>query len=190
MLKEILINPIENCVKDKNDKKYIIICDTLRKDFYKYILSLKKKEYAPAYVIKKNGDIHKFYDDFYYSNVTNIEKINKTAIFIGLENAGLLNKTENNYINWCNEIIDKKDVEEVSLNKESFLYEKYTKTQTESLGHLIIYLSNKYNLSLKEINIKNREENSIIFLKDIDIFSSSPNPTLNIDKLNSIIFDN
>jgi hypothetical protein len=72
MLKEILINPIENCIKEKSDKKYIIICDTLRNDFDKYIISLSKKEYAPAYTIKKNGDIHKFYDDFYYTNLTNI----------------------------------------------------------------------------------------------------------------------
>ena len=58
----------------------------------------------------------------------------------------------------------------------------------KSLGHLIIYLGNKYSLNLKEINIKNREDNSIIFLKDIDVFSFSPNPSLNIEKLNSVIF--
>ncbi len=36
----------------ENDKKYIILCDTLRNDFDKYILSLKKKEYCP-YVLKR-----------------------------------------------------------------------------------------------------------------------------------------
>ena len=38
MLKEILLNPIDNFVKEENDKKYIIICDTLRNDFDKYII--------------------------------------------------------------------------------------------------------------------------------------------------------
>jgi hypothetical protein len=188
MLKEILINPIENCIKEKNDKKYIIICDTLRNDFDKYINSLSKKEYAPAYTIKKNGDIHKFYDDFYYTNLTNIEKINKNSIFIALENSGKLTKNNNIFSNWCDEIIDTKNVDEIITNKEFSYYEKYTKTQIQSLGHLIIYLGNKYNLNLKEINIKNREDNSIIFLKDIDVFSFSPNPSLNIEKLNSVIF--
>jgi hypothetical protein len=190
MIKEILINPIENCIKEKTEKKYIIICDTLRNDFDKYLLSLKKKEYAPAYIIKKNGEIHKFYDDFYYTNLTNIEKINKTSIFISLENSGLITKNENNFINWCNEIIDKKNIEEIIINKEKKIYEKYTKNQINSLGHLIIYLSNKYNLSLKEINTKNRQDNSILFLSDIDIFSNSPNPTFSIEKLNSVIFGN
>jgi hypothetical protein len=27
MLKEILINPIDNFIKEENDKKYIIVCD-------------------------------------------------------------------------------------------------------------------------------------------------------------------
>jgi hypothetical protein len=189
MLKEILINPIENCVKDKCDKKYIIILDTLRNDFEKYILSLSKKEYAPAYVIKKDGAIHKFYDDSYYTNLTNIEKINKNSIFIALENSGKLTKEENNFLSWCNEKIDIKNVDEIITNKEFSYYEKYKIEQIKSLGQLVIYLGNKYNLNLKQINIKNREDNSIIFLKDIDVFSYSPSPAFNIEKLNSIIFD-
>jgi len=188
MVKEILINPIENCIKEKNDKKYIILFDTLRNDFDKYILSLEKKEYAPAYVIRKDGIIHKFYDELYHSSVTNIEKINKNSIFIALENSGKLIREENKFINWCEEVINVKNVEEVITNKEFIFYEKYKNEQIESLGHLIIYLGNKYNLNLKQINIKNREDNSIIFLKDIDVFSYSPNSTLNIEKLNSIIF--
>lgn len=190
MLKEILINPIENCVKEKNNKKYIILLDTLRYDFKKYILSLSKKEYAPAFLIKKNGDIHKFYDESYYSNVTNIEKINKTAIFIGIENAGKLINVNNEFINWCNDVVEKNDVEEIKINKESIYYDKYTKYQLQSIGHLIIHLGNKYNLNLKEISLRNKEDNAIIFLNDIDIFSYSPNPTLNVEKLNSIIFNN
>jgi hypothetical protein len=45
---------------------------------------------------------------------------------------------------------------------------------------LILHLGNKHNLNLKQINMKNKEDNSIIFLNHIDIFSYSPNPTLNI----------
>jgi len=189
MLKEILINPIDNFVNQKNNKKYIIICDTLRNNFDKYIHSLNKKEYAPAYVIKKDGTIHKFYDESYYTPLTNIEKINKTAIFIALENAGKLINDNGQYFNWCNEVIDKKNIDETKTNNESVFYDKYTKLQIESLGHLIIYLGNKHSLSLKEISFKNKEDNAIIFLNDIDIFSYSPNPTLNIEKLNSIIFN-
>jgi len=189
MLKEILINPIDNCVKEKNDKKYIILLDTLRNDFDKYFLSLKKKDYAPAYIIKKNGDIHKLYDELYYTNITNIEKINKSSIFIAFENSGKLTKSEDTFINWCNEKIDIKDVEEVISFKEFNFYEKYKFEQIQSLAQLIIYLGNKYNLNLKEINLKNKEDNSIILLRDIDVFSYSPNPSLNLEKLNSIIFN-
>jgi N-acetyl-anhydromuramyl-L-alanine amidase AmpD len=188
MLKEILLNPINNFVKEENDKKYIIICDSLRSNFDKYILSIKKKEYSPSYIVKRDGTIHKFYDEKYYSDFTTIEKINKSSIFIALENSGKLLKENDVFLNWCNEIIDIKNVEEIIINKEFSYYETYTKNQTESLGHLILYLGNKHNLNLKQINIKNKEDNSIIFLNHIDVFSYSPNPTLNTEKLNSIIF--
>jgi len=188
MLKEILINPIDNFIKSETEKKYIIICDSLRSNFDKYILSLKKKDYTPSYIVKRDGSIHKLFDEKYYSDFTTIEKINKSSIFIALENSGKLSKEENVFFNWCNEIIDVKDVEEIVSSKEFSYYEKYTKIQTESLGHLILYLGNKHSLNLKQINIKNKEENSIIFLNHIDIFSYSPNPTLNTEKLNSIIF--
>jgi N-acetyl-anhydromuramyl-L-alanine amidase AmpD len=188
MLKEILINPIDNFIKSETEKKYIIICDSLRSNFDKYILSLKKKEYSPSYIVKRDGTIHKLFDEKYYSDFTTIEKINKSSIFIALENSGKLSKEENVFFNWCNEIIDVKYVEEVVSIKEYSYYETYTKIQTESLGHLILYLGNKHGLNLKQINIKNKEDNSIIFLNHIDIFSYSPNPTLNTEKLNSIIF--
>ena len=105
-----------------------------------------------------------------------------------MENAGKLTNIDNEYLNWCNDKIDKKNVDEITLNKEVSYYDKYTKIQTEALGHLIIYLGNKHSLNLKEINTKNREDNSIIFLNHIDVFSYSPNPTLNVERLNSIIF--
>jgi N-acetyl-anhydromuramyl-L-alanine amidase AmpD len=188
MVKEILLNPIDNFVKEENDKKYIIICDSLRSNFDKYILSLKKKDYTPSYIVKRDGSIHKLFDEKYYSDFTTIEKINKSSIFIALENSGKLSKEDDVFLNWCNEIINVKNVEEIISNKEFSYYETYTKIQTESLGHLILYLGNKHGLNLKQINIKNKEDNSIIFLNHIDIFSYSPNPTLNIEKLNSIIF--
>jgi N-acetyl-anhydromuramyl-L-alanine amidase AmpD len=131
MLKEILLNPINNFVKEENDKKYIIICDSLRSNFDKYILSLKKKEYSPSYIVKRDGTIHKFYDEKYYSDFTTIEKINKSSIFIALENSGKLSKENDVFLNWCNEIIDIKNVEEIITNKEFSYYETYTKNQTE-----------------------------------------------------------
>lgn len=188
MLKEILINPIDNFVKEETNKKYIIICDTLRDNFDKYILSLKKKDYCPSYVIKKDGNIHKFFDEKYYSNVTNIEKVNKSSIFIGLENAGKLIQNNNIFTNWCDEVIDNKYVKEVLINDKPEYYNIYTKIQTENLGYLILHLTNKYNLNLKKINLTKQDENSIIFLKQIDIFSYSPNPSLNLEKVNSTIF--
>jgi N-acetyl-anhydromuramyl-L-alanine amidase AmpD len=190
MLKEILINPIDNFIKEENDKKYIILCDTLRNDFDKYILSLKKKEYCPSYVVRKDGTIHKLFDEKYYTHFTTIEKINKSSIFIALENSGKVSKEDESFYNWCNESIHSKNVKEITSNKEIISYETYPKIQIESLGHLILYLGNKHNLNLKQINLKNKEDNTIIFLNQIDIFSYSPNPTLNIEKLNSTIFGN
>jgi len=190
MLKEILINPIDNYIKEENNKKYIILCDTLRNDFDKYILSLKKKQYYPSYVVRKDGSIHKLFDEKYYTDYTAIEKINKASIFIALENSGKLIKEDENFLNWCNEYTNINDIKEINVNKQIIYYEFYTKKQIEALGHLIIYLGNKHNLNLKRINIKNKEDNPIILLNQIDIFSYSPNPTLNIEKLNSIIFDN
>jgi len=190
MLKEILINPIDNFIKEENDKKYIILCDTLRNDFDKYIISLNKKEYCPSYVVRKDGSIHKFFDEKYYTDFTTIEKINKSSIFIAIENSGKLLKEDDNFLNWCNEYVNTKDVKEIVINKEIIYYETYPKKQIEALGHLILYLGNKHNLNLKQINTRNKEDNSIIFLNQIDVFSYSPNPTLSIEKLNSIIFGN
>jgi len=188
MVKEILINPIDNFVKEETSKKYIIICDTLRDNFDKYILSLKKKDYCPSYVIKKDGTIHKFFDEKYYSNFSNIEKINKSSIFIALENSGRLTKNDDNFINWCDEIIDNKYAKEISINNKFEYYDIYTKIQTENLGYLILHLTNKHNLNLKRINLNKQDENTIIFLNQIDIFSYSPNPSLNLEKVNSTIF--
>ena len=190
MLKEILINPIDNYIKEESNKKYIILCDTLRNDFDKYIHSLSKKNYAPAYVVRKDGTIHKFFDEKYYTDFTTIEKINKSSIFIGLENSGKLIKDNEDFLNWCNETVNIKDVKEMMINKETSYYEIYPKKQIEALGQLILYLGNKHNLNLKQINTRNKEDNSIIFLNQIDVFSYSPNPTLNVEKLNLIIFGN
>jgi N-acetyl-anhydromuramyl-L-alanine amidase AmpD len=190
MLKEILINPIDNYTKEENNKKYIILCDTLRNDFDKYILSLKKKEYSPSYVVRKDGTIHKLFDEKYYTDFTTIEKINKASIFIALENSGKLIKENENFLNWCNESINITDVKETNVNSQVTYYESYPKKQIEALGHLIIYLGNKHNLNLKKINTRNKEDNSIILLNQIDVFSNSPNQTLNLEKLNSIIFGN
>lgn len=190
MLKEILINPIDNFIKEENDKKYIIVCDTLRSDFDKYILSLKKKNYAPAFVVKRDGTIHKLYNEKYYTEYINIEKINKFSIYVALENSGKLFKNDKEFLNWCEEVISIDNVDEIITDKDFSYYEKYTNKQIEALGHLIIYLGNKHNLPLKEISMKNREDNPIIFLSSIDVYSYSPTPSFNLERLNSIIFGN
>ena len=64
-------------------------------------------------------------------------------------------------------------------------------TKKEVNGIILILSCQKHkDTRLKEINLKNREDNAIIFLSHIDAFSNSPNPTLNCDLLNSIIFQN
>jgi N-acetyl-anhydromuramyl-L-alanine amidase AmpD len=181
MEKEILIPNIKcNFNKKITEKKYILITDTLRSDFDKYIKSLEIKNYAPSYVIRKNGDIYKLYNDEFHSYFFESEPMNEVFITIALENAGLLNKNENTYTNWCLDIVDNYNIKEINEN----YYETYSDKQYESLSYIILYLCQKHNIQMHKIRVDNLELRPILLAKELLISSYSPNNTFDLIKLN------
>lgn len=182
---ELLLNPIsdKNYIIEETNKKVCILGDTLRGSFEKYMTSLELKEYAPNFIVQRNGFIHKLYDDKYYSNINPKEIINKNSIFIFFDNAGLVEKNGDNFVNWCDDIIPDNEVIEHNHN----YYHLYTLEQTKSVGLLLRYLSNKHNIEIKPLT-HDYHENNVIMLKTFDEFSYSPNETIDLNYLNDIIF--
>jgi N-acetyl-anhydromuramyl-L-alanine amidase AmpD len=181
---EILLNPINNCVLEPSEKKLIVITNTERLDFQKYIKSLKNKKSIPNFIIEKNGNIHKLFDDKYYTEFTDNNLINKTSILIALENGGKLYTKDNiQFVNWCYDITTNKSN---IIKNNNFYYEKYTRIQIEKLAFLCLHLSKKHNINLNIVE-KTNPESKIIDLGDIDYFSDSLNPDFNYDLFNDII---
>lgn len=181
---EILLNPINKCVVEQTDKKQILITNTCRLDFQKYLKSLKNKNSTPNFIIERNGNIHKLFDDKYYTEFSENLLLNKTSILIALENGGKLETRDNkHFVNWCYDVTT--NTENITKINKSY-YQKYTRIQMENLAFLCLHLSNKYGINLNVIEKKN-PESKVIDLGDIDLFHEPLNPDFNYEFFNEIL---
>jgi N-acetyl-anhydromuramyl-L-alanine amidase AmpD len=105
-----------------------------------------KYDKIPNYIIKKNGDIIKLLDNTEYSEFLPIKGVNKTGIFINIENLGWLEKEtlKNHYVNWIGDIYKGKPFERKW--RDYFYWDPYTENQFESLSFLCKKLFEEENI--------------------------------------------
>jgi hypothetical protein len=145
----------------KNKKKTLIILTDTRREYRKYINSLKYRynknnPYLPNYVISKSGENFKIIDPENYSKFMENEEIDKKSIVISLENLGWLKKIplNNTYVNWVGDIYNK-EVFEKRWRDYSF-WDIYTENQINTLSTLILELCDMFDIPLNfvETNVK------------------------------------
>jgi hypothetical protein len=126
------------------NKKQIIITETKR-DYKKYINSLKyrynkKNPYLPNYVVSKNGEVFQIMKPENFSSFMSDSEIDRNSIVVALENNGWLRKNalNNTYTNWIGDIY-KEEVFEKKWRDEIF-WDKYEKKQVDELLKLLIEL--------------------------------------------------
>lgn len=173
-------------------KKQIIITETKR-DYKKYINSLKyrynkKNPYLPNYVLTKDGDVFQIMKPENYSNFMNDDEIDKNSIIIALENNGWLKRKalDNAYVNWIGDIY-KEEVFEKKWRNEIF-WDKYNIIQIEKLSKLLIELCDifKIPLSCVETNVKQdgvEKFSGIVSRSNFDFIYKDVNPSFDFKLL-------
>jgi len=174
------------------EKKQIIITETKR-DYKKYINSLKyrynkKNPYLPNYVLTKTGETYQIMKPENYSNFMNNEQIDKKSIIIALENYGWLKRKalDNTYVNWIGDIY-KEEVFEKNWRNEIF-WDKYGIKQIEGLSKLLIELCKNFKIpfSCVENNVKQdgiEKFNGIVSKSNFDFIHKDVNPSFDFKLL-------
>jgi len=174
------------------EKKQIIITETKR-DYKKYINSLKyrynkKNPYLPNYVLTKTGETYQIMKPENYSNFMNNEQIDKKSIIIALENYGWLKRKalDNTYVNWIGDIY-KEEVFEKNWRNEIF-WDKYGIKQIEGLSKLLIELCKNFKIpfSCVEKNVKQdgiEKFNGIVSKSNFDFIHKDVNPSFDFKLL-------
>ena len=187
----------DNYYQTKNPKTQILIGFSLRKEDY-HIKRLKNKDLGNAkswntFTITREGKIFQHFPDENHSNYLNIKKVDIQIISIVLENMGVLNKDGGEFYNWLNERCDYK----VETKKWFGLdyWEDIPEKQFESLVDLLIYLTDKHNISKKTIGFQSYNENTInfkgiVFAANYKENTLNMNPVLNHKRIDEILNSN
>jgi len=174
------------------NKKQIIITETKR-DYKKYINSLKyrynkKNPYLPNYVVSKNGEVFQIMKPENFSSFMSDSEIDRNSIVVALENNGWLRKNalNNTYTNWIGDIY-KEEVFEKKWRDEIF-WDKYEKKQVDELSKLLIELCNKFEIpkSCVETNVKQdgvEKYNGITSKSNFDFIHKDVNPSFDFKLL-------
>lgn len=175
-----------------NDKKQIIITDTKR-DYKKYINSLKyrynkKNPFLPNYVINKNGEIFQIMKPENFSGFMNDLEIDKNSIVVALENYGWLikNALNNTYTNWIGDIYREEAFEKKWREKN--YWDRYSKKQIDILSKLLIDLCEKFEIpkTCVETNVKQEgveKFNGIVSKSNFDFIHKDVNPSFDFKLL-------
>lgn len=177
-------------------KTQIIIGNSLRKKS-NHIIRLQNQEFGlttkwNTFTITRKGEIYQHYDYKYYSDFLGIEKADLKSISIVLENMGfLIENHEGKYVNWLNEICDKRLVGEKKWLGYHF-WEKYQKKQITSLVDLCKYLCKENDMPLKSIDFDYYHKdiinyNGIVFRSNYIDDSTDINPMFNIIEFNELL---
>jgi N-acetyl-anhydromuramyl-L-alanine amidase AmpD len=170
--KIVNVNFYNKYFKEETEKNQIIIHDTIsgsgiRGDFETYINNPLKT--SVHIIIDRNGVIYQLFSSKYWSHHLDIQGqifynlgfndsairntiLNKNSISVELDNWGGLNKVfTNKYMTEYGNIVTIDD-NKVRLYPNKFkdyeYYESYTNEQLKSLGELLLYWNNIYNIPL------------------------------------------
>lgn len=147
---DILDLQVRKTTEISEDFHRIILCHTAR-NIDEYLVSLKhrhNKNYAkiPHFIVTREGKIFNTLSIEQKSTLTMDEDINKSSIFVSLENLGWLEKKplEKEYLNWIGNIY-KGDVISKSWRDYGY-WQPYTEIQIIKLAELCKELLKKHNI--------------------------------------------
>jgi len=173
-------------VGKQKKKKQILVCHTSR-EAEEYLTSLKfrynsKYDKIPNYLIKRDGEVLQLLSDSSYSNLMYDESINRNAIFIMIENLGWLEKKplSDVYLNWIGNIY-KQEVFEKKW-RDNFIWQPYTKEQTEKVAELCVKIANENNIETNLVGHNTKIEGAekfegIISRSNFDSMYTDLNPS-------------
>lgn len=199
---ETLIDSNKYCIGEVNRyktqtvKTQIVIGTSLRKDSY-HITRLLHKDFGKTkrwntYTINRQGKIFQHYDNKYHSDFLGIKEGDKQSISIVLENMGCLFQTPNGeYINWINEVCDKKNVIEKEWLGYSY-WENFTKIQIKNLALLCKLICEEHNIPKVCVDFHHYHKDivkfkGIVFRSNYLEDSNDINPLFDIEKFNKML---
>jgi len=185
-----------NWYKTETAKTQIVLATSLRKESY-HITRLLHKDFGKTkkwntYTISRCGTVYQHYDDKYYSDFLGIKEVNKQSISIVLENMGYLFQTsDDNYINWLNEICSKENVCEKNWLGYDY-WEIFTNLQLENNVKLCKLLCEKHNIPKICIDFRHYHKDifkfkGIVFQSNYIENSCDFNPLFDIENFNKLL---
>jgi len=174
------------------NKSQIIMCHTSRgaKD---YLASLNFRYYdnydrIPHFLIKKNGEVLSFIEEYGFTNYHHTKSINEKSITIVLENLGWLDKKPltNHYINWIGDIYSGTVYEK--RWRDFFFWDPYPQEQLDSLGELCVDICDRVKID-KKFSGSNTKIDGISNFKGVvsrsnyDSRFTDLSPAFNFDKI-------
>jgi hypothetical protein len=170
-------------------KNQILLMDTNSYGVQHYFEWLNKPhtgsyKYTAPYTIMKDGVIYEHYDSNYWSDIFNVDSIDRNIIPVMLENEGKLtfNGKNKRFYNWSGDIY-KKEKDSVFIKKwrGGFFWGPYTTEQLDSLAYLIFKLCDKHNIVFKfrgedyeDVDVE--KYNGVVTKHDYNILSTHLNP--------------
>jgi N-acetyl-anhydromuramyl-L-alanine amidase AmpD len=159
-LNQIINHPLPDnqYFKDVYTKRQIVLHHTVSNGNAKNVIDSwqsTKEKVGVAFVIDREGIIHKTFSSAYWAHHLGTKEINNTILnkqSIGIElcSWGALTEKNGLYFNAYNQEISNTEVIKYNyLFRGTRYYQKYTKSQLESLKLLLIYLGKTYNIPLK-----------------------------------------
>lgn len=185
-----------NHYKSKTVKTQIVLATSMRKSDY-HITRLSHKEYGKTkkwntYTIARDGIVYQHYDDNHYTDYLGIKTGDKQSISIVLENMGYLFKTsDNQYINWLNEVCDTENV--VLMKAGGYAYwEEFTEEQLKNVVVLCKAVCENHNIpkACVEFNHYHKDISKfrgIVFRGNYLEESTDRNPSFDIPKFNQML---
>lgn len=186
----------ENRYKTKTAKTQIVLATSLRKAD-NHITRLKHKEYGKTkkwntYTIARNGTVFQHFDSKFHADFLGIKIGDKQSVSIVLENMGYLFETpDGKYINWLNEVCDKKNVVELEYMGYKH-WEKITSEQLESVVLLCREVCEAHNIPKVCIEFWQFHKDiskfrGVVFRSNYDDDSIDYNPLLEIPKFTEML---
>ncbi len=138
-------------------KSQIVLCNSMSSKMDHMNRWLNRMEgfnkRTTPFSIDTNGVIYKHYEPMYYSDVVNIESIDKHLIGITLVNEGYLTKIgdKNVMVNWIGDIYKRKSKVFYKEWRDKSYWAPYTTKQLNSLYRLCEYLCEEFDIPMEFI---------------------------------------
>ena len=158
-LNQIINHPLSDnqYFKDIYTKRQIVLHHTVSNGNAKNVIDswqTTKEKVGVAFVIDREGIIHKAFSSSHWAHHLGTKEINNTILnkqSIGIElcSWGALTEKNGLYFNTNNHVISEEEVVKYNyLFRGSRYYQKYTNQQLESLKLLLKYLCKTYNIPI------------------------------------------